>query len=52
MGWGVVVRIFISCATPDRAIAEEVSSWLRAVGHEPFLDHDLRDGISPGEDWK
>ncbi|MGH3812372.1 MAG: toll/interleukin-1 receptor domain-containing protein [Pseudonocardiaceae bacterium] len=25
---------------------------LRAAGHEPFLDHDLRDGISVGEAWK
>ncbi len=53
MGWGVIVaHIFISYATPDRAIADEVSNWLRAAGHELFLDHDLRDGISPGEDWK
>ncbi len=48
----IVAYIFISYATPDRAIAEEVASWLRAVGHEPFLDHDLRDGISVGEDWE
>ena len=47
-----MARIFISYATPDRVIAEEVSGWLRAAGHEPFFDHDLRDGISPGEDWK
>ncbi|MGH3885280.1 MAG: TIR domain-containing protein [Pseudonocardiaceae bacterium] len=47
-----MARIFISYATPDRAIADEVSGWLRAAGHESFLDHDLRDGISPGEDWK
>jgi hypothetical protein len=39
-------------SVPPRTIANEVSSWLRAVGHESFLDHDLRDGISPGEDWK
>jgi WD40 repeat protein len=51
--WGViVVRIFISYATPDRPIADEISSWLRAAGYEPFLDHDLRDGISVGEDWR
>ncbi|MDQ3764789.1 MAG: TIR domain-containing protein [Actinomycetota bacterium] len=48
----IVAHIFISYATLDRAIADEVASWLRAAGHEPFLDHDLRDGISPGEDWK
>ncbi|MDQ3762670.1 MAG: TIR domain-containing protein [Actinomycetota bacterium] len=47
-----MARIFISYATPDRAIADEVSGWLRAAGHEPFLDHDLHNGISLGEDWK
>ncbi|MGH3808368.1 MAG: TIR domain-containing protein, partial [Pseudonocardiaceae bacterium] len=39
-------------ATPDRAIADKVARWLRAAGHEPFLDHDLRNGISAGEDWE
>ena len=48
----IVAHIFISYATPDRPIADEVSGWLRAAGHEPFLDHDLRDGISVGEDWE
>ncbi|MGH3684584.1 MAG: TIR domain-containing protein [Pseudonocardiaceae bacterium] len=47
-----MARIFISYATPDRATADEVSGWLRAAGHEPFLDHDLRNGISVGEDLK
>jgi WD40 repeat protein len=47
-----VARIFISYATPDRAIADEVLGWLRAADHEPFLAHDLRNGISPGEGWK
>ncbi len=47
-----VARIFVSYATPDRRVADEVSSWLRAAGHEPFLDDDLRDGISVGEDWE
>jgi len=47
-----VAHIFISYATQDRVIADEVSSWLRAAGHELFLDCDLRDGISVGEDWK
>jgi WD40 repeat protein len=48
----VVAHIFISYATRDRPVADEVSSWLRAAGHEPFLDNDLRDGISVGEDWE
>ncbi|MGH3719564.1 MAG: TIR domain-containing protein [Pseudonocardiaceae bacterium] len=47
-----MTHVFISYATPDRAIADEVSEWLQAAGHEPFLDHDLRDGISVGEDWE
>jgi TIR domain len=52
-GPGVIVaHIFISYATPDRPVADEISRWLRAAGHEPFLDHDLRDGISVGERWK
>jgi hypothetical protein len=51
--WGVsVARVFVSYATSNRHVAEEVSGWLRAAGHEPFLDADLRDGISVGEDWE
>jgi len=48
----IVAHVFISYATPDRVIADEVSGWLRAAGHEPFLDHDLHDGVSVGEDWE
>jgi hypothetical protein len=47
-----MAHVFISYATSDRPVTDEVSSWLRAAGHEPFLDHDLRDGISVGEDWE
>ncbi|HET9255625.1 MAG TPA: TIR domain-containing protein, partial [Pseudonocardiaceae bacterium] len=47
-----VARIFISYASEDRAIAEEVLGWLRAAGHEAFLDRDPGEGISLGEDWK
>jgi hypothetical protein len=48
----VVARIFISYATPDRYAADEVSRWLRAAGHDLFLDNDLRNGIGVGEDWE
>jgi energy-coupling factor transporter ATP-binding protein EcfA2 len=48
----VVGRVFISYASSDWAVADEVKGWLRAAGHAPFLDHDLRDGIGLGEDWK
>jgi hypothetical protein len=37
-----VAHVFISYATPDRVVAEEVVSWLRAAGQEPFLGRDLR----------
>ncbi len=48
----IVAYIFISYADPDRAVADEVSDWLRADDHEPFLAHDLRNGIGVGEVWK
>ena len=48
----VVARVFISYATPDRVIADEVLGWLRAAGHESFLAHDDHEGVSGGEDWK
>jgi TIR domain/WD domain, G-beta repeat len=48
----VVAHLFISYASPDRAIAEEISEWLRSAGHEPFLAHGLREGIGVGEQWK
>lgn len=47
----IVAHVFISYATPDRAVADEVAGWLLAAGHEPFLAHD-RNGISIGEDWE
>jgi TIR domain len=46
----IVAHIFISYASPDRPVADEVLGWLRAAGHEAFLDDDLRDGIGVGED--
>jgi energy-coupling factor transporter ATP-binding protein EcfA2 len=44
-----VARVFISYATRDQVIADEVAGWLHAAGHEPFLYH-LFNGISV--DWK
>ncbi|MGH3684709.1 MAG: TIR domain-containing protein [Pseudonocardiaceae bacterium] len=37
-----MAHIFISYASPDRPVADEVLGWLRAAGHEAFLDDDLR----------
>ncbi|MGH3809425.1 MAG: toll/interleukin-1 receptor domain-containing protein [Pseudonocardiaceae bacterium] len=47
-----MARVFISYASADGAMADEVAGWLRAAGHVLFLDHDSRDGIGLGEDWK
>ncbi|MGH3711567.1 MAG: TIR domain-containing protein, partial [Pseudonocardiaceae bacterium] len=47
-----MARIFISYATQDRAIADEVASWLEEDGHEWFLSHNLRNGVNIGEDWE
>ena len=47
-----VARVFVSFATPDLPIAREVVGWLRADGHEAFLDRDAASGIPAGEQWR
>ncbi|MGH3886631.1 MAG: toll/interleukin-1 receptor domain-containing protein, partial [Pseudonocardiaceae bacterium] len=49
---GVVARVFVSHASEDRTLAGEVHRWLVEAGHEVFLDQDLRDGITLGEEWE
>jgi WD40 repeat protein len=46
-----MANVFISHAGADTEPAVEVGKWLRAEGHEIFLDRDLIDGIKIGEDW-
>ena len=48
---GLVARVFISHASEDREPANEVYRWLVAEGHEVFLDQNLLDGITVGEEW-
>jgi TIR domain len=48
---GGVARVFISYATPDHQLAEDVLAWLVEDGHELFLDHDLHAGLAVGERW-
>lgn len=48
----IVARVFISYATADEAFATEVSEWLRADGHESFLDRAPVEGVQVGEDWR
>ena len=47
-----MARLFVSFASPDLLVALEVVEWLRADGHDPFLDRDLTNGIRTGEDWR
>ncbi len=53
-GWrGVrVIRVFVSHAGEDIALAREVHRWVTESGHEAFLDQDLRDGMTVGEQWR
>ncbi|MGH3815400.1 MAG: TIR domain-containing protein, partial [Pseudonocardiaceae bacterium] len=47
-----MARVFVSHASEDRTLAGEVHRWLVEAGHEVFLDQDLRDGITLGEEWE
>ena len=47
-----MARVFVSHASEDAALADEVHRWLVQDGHEVFLDQDLRDGIVVGEEWE
>lgn len=47
-----MVRVFISHASQDRALADQLHRWLVEAGHEVFLAPDLRDGIVLGEEWE
>jgi hypothetical protein len=46
----VVARVLLSHASEDHALADEVLAWLTGVGHQVFLDRDLRAGIAVGDD--
>ena len=47
-----MARVFLSHASEDRECAGRLQQWLVGEGHEVFLDRDLRDGISVGEEWE
>jgi WD40 repeat protein/energy-coupling factor transporter ATP-binding protein EcfA2 len=47
-----VARVFVSFATPDLPVAEEVADWLLRDGHDVFLDRDAVSGIRAGEQWR
>ena len=47
-----MARVFVSHASDDREVTDEVHRWLVAEGHEVFLDRDPRDGMVVGEEWE
>ncbi|MGH3692993.1 MAG: toll/interleukin-1 receptor domain-containing protein [Pseudonocardiaceae bacterium] len=47
-----MAKVFVSHASEDVALACELHHWLITIGHEVFLDRDVRDGIVLGEPWR
>ena len=47
-----MARVFVSHASQDRQLADEVHRWLSGDGHEVFLDHHPDEGIALGEAWE
>jgi energy-coupling factor transporter ATP-binding protein EcfA2 len=47
-----VAGVFISHASEDLGLADEVRRWLDDDHHEVFLAQDLRGGIAAGEQWR
>ena len=48
----MVAKVFVSHASDDRELTDEVHRWLVTEGHEVFLDRDLGKGIVVGEEWE
>ena len=50
---GAVAGVFVpASATADLPVAHEIVGWLRADGHDVFLDRDATTGIRVGEQWR
>ncbi|MGH3777734.1 MAG: TIR domain-containing protein, partial [Pseudonocardiaceae bacterium] len=47
-----MTRVFISHSSKNNKLAAEVRGWLKADGHDVFLDYDRHDGIEGGNPWK
>ena len=47
-----MATVFVSHASADGGLADEVFSWLRSEGHVPFLDRDSHHGLEVGEAWE
>src|SRR5262249_14071170 len=47
-----VTRVFVSHSSDDVQLAVELHGWLRGLGHEVFLDRDLRGGLAGGDNLR
>jgi hypothetical protein len=47
-----MARVFISHSGKNDELAADVRSWLKADGHDVFLDYDRQDGIEGGDLWE
>ncbi|HEV7450916.1 MAG TPA: toll/interleukin-1 receptor domain-containing protein, partial [Pseudonocardiaceae bacterium] len=47
-----MTRVFISHSSKNNEFAAEVRGWLKADGHDVFLDYDRHDGIEGGDPWE
>ncbi len=43
------LRVFLCHASPDKAKALELHTWLKAMGAQPWLDEE---DLIPGQDWR
>jgi WD40 repeat protein len=47
-----MAKVFVSFASKDFSLADEVRRWLVEDGHDAFLDRDLDNGILAGDEWQ
>jgi hypothetical protein len=47
-----MATVFVSHASANGSLAEEMRSWLRSEGHVRFLDRDPHNGLTVGEAWE
>jgi WD40 repeat protein len=47
-----MARVFVSHASGDRFVAEQLHAWLKSAGNEVFLDQNVRDGLTVGDVWE
>ena len=47
-----MATVFVSHASTDGVLADEVCFWLQSEGHVPFLDRDPHHGLAVGEPWE